>query len=112
MEPVRIRPNIRAMGKTYAVSWKDAQGSGGSGRLVLGSHALRLEGNGGLELAYADLTDVSIGRSTGDRIGGRMTVLITRVDGRPLWIAPIAHQSMLREVHDRISVLSDGTSTE
>jgi hypothetical protein len=93
------------MGPTYAVSWRDSEGSTGSGRLELGPHGLRLEGAGTLEIGYGDLTDVSIGRSTGDRLGGRTTVVLSRRNGRPLWIAPVAQHAALLELHNRVSAL-------
>jgi hypothetical protein len=93
------------MGPTYAVSWRDSEGSTGSGRLELGPHGLRLEGAGTLEIGYGDLTDVSIGRGTGDRLGGRTTVVLSRRNGRPLWIAPVAQHAALLELHNRVSAL-------
>jgi hypothetical protein len=96
------------MGSTYAVSWRDSEGSTDSGRLELGPQGLRLEGAGTLEIAYGDLTGVSIGRGTGDRLGGRTTVILSRRTGRPLWIAPVAQHAALLELHDRVSALLRG----
>jgi hypothetical protein len=76
------------MGPTYAVSWRDSEGATDSGRLELGTQGLRLEGAGTLEVAYADLTAVSIGRGIGDRLGDRTTVVLSRRTGLRLWIAP------------------------
>jgi hypothetical protein len=104
---------MRAMGTTYAVSWRDSEGASDSGRLELGPQALRLEGAGKLEIAYAEVIDIAIGRGNGDRIGGRMTVLVTRASGRPLWVAPVAERAALLELHDRLTELAaDGTSAE
>jgi len=50
-------------------------------------------------------TAVSIGRGTGDRLGGRTTVVLSRRTGRPLWIAPVAQHAALLELHDRVSAL-------
>jgi hypothetical protein len=91
------------MGPTYAVSWRDSEGSTDSGRLELGPYGLRLEGAGTVEVAYADLLAVSIGRGTGDRLGGRTTVVLSRRTRRPLWIAPVAQHAALLELHDRVS---------
>lgn len=93
------------MGPTYAVSWRDSEGSTDSGQLELGPQGLRLEGAGILEIAYGDLTAVSIGRGTGDRLGGRTTVVLSRRNGRPLWVAPVAQHSALFELYDRVSAL-------
>jgi hypothetical protein len=91
------------MGWTYAVSWSDSEGSIDSGRLELGPQGLRLDGAGTLEIAYGDLTAVSIGRGTDDRLGGRATVVLSRRNRRPLWIAPVAQHASLLELHDRVS---------
>jgi hypothetical protein len=91
------------MEPTYAVSWRDSEGSTDAGRLELGPQSLRLEGAGILEIAYGDLTAISIGRGTGDRLGGRTTVVLSRRNGRPLWVAPVAQHAALLELHDRVN---------
>ena len=91
------------MGATYAVSWRDSEGSIDSGRLELGPQGLCLDGADKLEIAYGDLTAVSIGRGSADRLGGRTTVVLSRRSGRPLWIAPVAQHAALLELHDRVS---------
>jgi hypothetical protein len=78
------------MGPTYAVQLDGLRG-------------LRLDGAGTLEIAYGDLTAVSIGRGAGDRLGGRTTLVLSRRNGRPLWIAPVAQHAALLELHDRVS---------
>ena len=86
------------VGITYAVSWK----RGDSGRLVLGPKSLRLEGADTIEVEYDDVTDISIRRGNGERLGGRTTVLVSRVNGWPIWIAPVAQHAALLELHDRL----------
>jgi hypothetical protein len=93
------------MGQSYAVSWRNSKGSIDAGRLVLGSRSLRLEGAKSLEIAYDDLVGVSVGRSTSERVGGRATVVLSRRRGRPIWIAPVAQQAALLELHDRLSAV-------
>jgi len=90
------------MSVSYAVSWRDSEGSTDCGRLELGPRALRLEGGRSLEIAYADVIGVSVGRGTGDRLSGRTSVVLGRRDGRPIWIAPVAQQAALLELHDRL----------
>jgi hypothetical protein len=68
------------MGNTYAVSWKHFEGRVDSGRLVLGRK--------------------SHGRRNGERLGGQTTVLLNRVNGRPIWIASVAQHAALLELHD------------
>jgi hypothetical protein len=94
------------MGRTYAVSWKDTNGSTGAGRLELGPRSLRLLGPGTLEIPYDDVNAVAVGRGSGDRLHGRTTVVVSRPDGLQLWIAPVANDAVLLELHDRIGALA------
>jgi hypothetical protein len=94
------------MGPTYAVTWRDSEGSSDSGRLELGPHSLRLTGARTLEIAYGEMIDISIRRGNGDRLGRRSKILLTRTNGRPLWIAPVAQRPALLELHERLSALS------
>jgi hypothetical protein len=96
----------------YAVSWKDSEGSTDSGRLALGRRSLRLEGATVHEIDYEDLIHVSVGRGTGDRLRGRPTVVLSRRDGRPIWIAPVAQQAALLELYDRLSGLAATASAQ
>jgi hypothetical protein len=91
------------MSPSYAVSWKDSEGSTESGRLEIGPQGLHLEGAGTLDIAYGDVTAVSIGRGLADRLGGRTTVVLSRRNGEPLWIAPVAQHAALLELYDRVS---------
>jgi hypothetical protein len=90
------------MGNTYAVGWKHFEGRVDSGRLVLGRKSLRLEGSDTIEVDYDDVTEISIGRRDVERLGGRTTVLLSRVNGRPIWIVPVAQHAALLELHDRL----------
>jgi hypothetical protein len=108
MAPGRPAPNIRHMGTTYAVSWRDSGGSTDSGRLEFGPRALRLEGAGTVDIDYRDLAAVSIGRGSGDRLGGRTAVVLMRRDGRPFWIAPVTQHTALLELHGRLTAALSG----
>ena len=99
------------MGASYAVTWKDSEGATDVGRLELGATSLRLEGGASIEITYDELAEVSIGRGSGDRLRGRTTVLVSRRDGRPIWIAPVAQHATLLEVHDRLRALSAGAGS-
>jgi hypothetical protein len=94
------------MGSSYAVSWRESEGASDSGRLELGPHSLRLEGANSVEIVYVDVTGVSVGRGSGDRLGGRTTVVVHRRDEHPIWIAPVAQHAALLELHDRLSALA------
>jgi hypothetical protein len=94
------------VGASYAVTWKDSEGSTDAGRLALGSQSLRLDGASSLEVAYDDLIGVSVGRGTGDRLGGRTTIVLNRRSGRPIWIAPVVQHLALLELFDRLAAVS------
>lgn len=100
------------MGPSYAVSWRESEGVSNSGRLDLGPRSLHLEGARSMEIAYADVTCVSVGRASGDRLGGRTTVVVSRRDEYPVWIAPVAQRAALLELHDRLSALAGAASAQ
>jgi hypothetical protein len=99
----RMRPNIPRNGPELCGQLEGLRGSTKSGRLELGQQGLHLESAGAIDIAYGDLTAVSIGRGPADRLGGRTTVVLSRRNGEPLWIAPVAQRSALLELYDRMS---------
>jgi hypothetical protein len=94
------------MERTYAVTWKDAESGGGVGRLAFGTHALYLEGCSFLEVPYDEILEVSVGRGSAERHGGRSSLVVTRSNGRPVWIAPVANGLVLHELLERLSALA------
>jgi hypothetical protein len=100
-----VSPNIGPMGTTYAVSWRDSEGSAESGRLEFGSRALRLHGSEVLEITYSDVSEIAVGRGKGDRLGGRTTVVLSRRNGLSIWIAPVAQRAVFLELFDRVSTM-------
>lgn len=94
------------MVRSYAVSWKDASGARDYGALTLGEHALRLEGAERWEIPYEQLVAVTLGRGTGERLGGRMTVVVALSDGSSLLVAPVAERAALLELVERLTALA------
>jgi hypothetical protein len=111
MTSITSSPSMGFVAITYAVSWRDSEGSTGSGRLDLGDQGFRLDGSDTLEIDYDEVLDISIGRATRDRLGARPSLLVTCTNGRLIWIAPVAQRAALLELHDRLGVLALGLPT-
>lgn len=97
---------------TYAVTWQEADGLRRSGRLELGSDAARFEGrsNGASAtrmIRYADIEDFRLGRSSGDRLQGRPTLVLELVDGNLVKIASVAQPGIVGELLERLVGLVD-----
>jgi len=81
---------------SYAVVWREGDGPVRSGKLELVDGRMILEGSapdGGLErrsVPYTDLAEVRIGRSAGERLGNRRSLILTQRAGPPIVIGEIA----------------------
>ena len=94
------------MVRTYAVSWQDASGAGGSGSLTLGEHALSLQGAERREIPYEKLVAVTLGRGTGEKLGTRTAVVLALSDGSSLLVAPVADRAALLELVERLTAVA------
>jgi hypothetical protein len=94
------------MGRSYAVTWKDASGALDSGALTLGENAIELEAAERRKIPYEQLAAVTLGRGTGERLGGRMTVILGLSDGSRLLVAPVAERAALLELAERLTALA------
>jgi hypothetical protein len=79
-------------GLSIPVIWRDHGGAQHAGRLDLGRDRLTLEGGSRdeprrVEIAYADIVAARIGRSNGDRIGGRSAIVLRLVGGGAVSLA-------------------------
>src|SRR5439155_7876504 len=90
---------------SYAVTWRNGDGSLHSGKAELRSHALRLEAVGGdvEDLRYEDLTGVSIARTASARIAGRQTLVLERRDASSLRLASISQLGIISELAERLA---------
>jgi hypothetical protein len=84
-----------------------------AGKLELGRRELRLEAgtNGGgtgvvvREIAYSDLSGVSVGRTGKDRIGDRPALVLERRFGDPIRIASVVQAGIVSELAERLAAV-------
>jgi hypothetical protein len=94
--------------KSYAVLWREGDGSVSVGKLVLGPTSLRLETGAGRSrvsskvLRYAELATVE-NAAPADRIRSRPTALVTRGGRDRLAIAAVDGMGTVREIVERLT---------
>jgi hypothetical protein len=96
---------------SYAVTWRNGDGVVQSGKAELRAHALRLEGTSGEveDVRYDELAGVSIGRTSGERIAGRQTLILERAGGlSPVRLASVAQLGIISELAERLADLHLG----
>jgi hypothetical protein len=101
------------MRKSYGVVWREGTRPLARGKLELLPRAIRLEGMSGSEpatreIAYDYLTEIRIGRSSGERIDGRPSLLLEPRTGETVSIASVAQSGVVAEIADRLSALQLG----
>jgi hypothetical protein len=90
------------------VTWREARGPVRAGKLTLGARGLRLEGGtlrGRLSaqtIVYGDLVGIDTARRPGERIAGRPTLLLKRVERASLAIASVDGPGCLHEFAERL----------
>jgi len=94
-----------SMQSSYAVTWQQGGEPTRSGRLDLLSAGFTLEGAGSSlrVVDYDDLSDVRVGRSAGDRISGRPTLVLEPRIGEPIRIASIVDPGVVSELAERLA---------
>jgi hypothetical protein len=91
------------MQTSYGVVWREGSAPLSSGKLEVQPRAIRLEGlDRAAEIPYEALASVRVGRSSGDRIDGRPSVVLERRTGDPISIATVAQPSLLGEIVDQV----------
>jgi hypothetical protein len=100
----------RASVTRYAVVFRAGQEQPTAGALVIGAEGLRLEGAAAaarveLDIAYAELTDVRVGRNPRERLNGRPTLLLGRAGKPPIQIEPYG-LGLLGEIADLLATLT------
>jgi hypothetical protein len=98
------------MRTTYGVVWREGHGPLGRGKLELLPGSVRLEGMSGsepasLEIPYLELSGIRIGRSTDERIDGRVSLVLVPHVGAEVTIASVVQAGVLREIADRLAGL-------
>jgi len=100
------------MQRTYGVVWREGTEPLAAGKLELLANGLRLDGiDGSEEIAYEDLSAVRIGRTSGERIDGRPSVVLDRAFGDPVTIATVAQPSLVGEIAERLAAMQLNAST-
>ena len=95
---------------TYAVTWKQEDGSEGTGRLEFGPDGLSLEGRNEdlpvrVQLAYGEVETFRLAHANGERLRSRPTLALELAGGETLRIASLAQPGILSEVADRLTKL-------
>jgi len=94
--------------RSYAVIWRTGQGPVRPGKLVLGATSLRLEtgapgGRSTTEgIPYADLASIEQA-SSAQRIRGRPTTLVRRLEREPVAIAALDGPGSAHEIAERLA---------
>jgi hypothetical protein len=101
------------METSYGVGWREGESPLVTGKLELQPRAIRLDGlERAQEIPYELLTSVRLGRSAGDRIDGRPSVVLERRAGAPVTITTVAKPSLVGEIVERLAALQLGDETE
>jgi hypothetical protein len=103
------------MRASYGVVWREGSLPLASGKLELLPRAVRLDGMAGSvpttrEIAYDLLSEIRIGRSAGDRIDGRPTLVLAPRTGDPFSIASVAQTGVIAEIAERLAALQFGSA--
>jgi hypothetical protein len=99
------------MKATYAVKWREPDGSTYLGGLALGPRALRLEGRApegpavNRQIGYEELRGLRIGNHGSDRLDGRPTLIVEMADGEYLVTSAGTAAGVLQELIDRLAEL-------
>jgi hypothetical protein len=96
------------MRSTYAVVWRTGDGPVARGRLELFPGRLELDGRAGSsqvthEIGFDELSGVHVGRSSAERLKGHPTLVLDRVNAKPIMIASVALQGVVAELAVRLS---------
>ena len=103
------------MRTSYGVVWREGSLPLASGKLELLPRAVRLDGMAGAvprtcEIAYDLLSEIRIGRSAGERIDGRPTLVLAPCTGDPFSIASVAQAGVIAEIAERLAALQFGSA--
>ena len=97
---------------SYAVLWREEDGSVCSGELELGEEALRLDGTCRFrascthEVRYRRISRVRIGRAVRERIDGRAALVIELGREQKLLVTSTVGLGMIHEIAERLNALT------
>ncbi len=92
------------MRPSYAVVWRGVEGDRFAGKLELGERTLDLEGSdpegapARIRVSYDDLAGVRIGRSPGERMDGRPSLIVELRSGVAVSVAPVGGTGVVFEM--------------
>lgn len=87
--------------------WAERGSTGLPGKLELLPRVVRFEGRDEThEIPYDEIASVRVGRSNGDRLQGRPSVVLERRDGERVAIAAVAQSHVIGEIVDRLTELT------
>ena|SRR5437764_1450869 len=101
---------LPAVKRSYAVTWQEPEAPAHAGKLELGAQGIALEGlaNSGrpaaLLIPYEELSDLRLAAS-GERVGGRPTLLIDRGDRGCLRVTGVGGPGVVSELVDALTRL-------
>lgn len=87
--------------ESYAVVWIGDGGVVHVGRLELTPDGLGLAGAVELEIPFAGIVGLHVGRSPDERIGGRQTLVLDLAEGGRVRIASVGEPGTLHELAER-----------
>lgn len=98
--------------ESYAVLWSEATDGVQAGKLELEPNGLRFEGSRVPSsrplvhrVFYEDIESVHVGRTVGERLGGRPALVLDLAVGGPLRIGAIDGLGILTELAERLGHL-------
>jgi hypothetical protein len=97
---------MSAMQESYAVIWRQGEDELRSGRLELTPDGLAFANGATAEtVQFGELRAVRVGRSAGDRISGRPTLVLERRSGETIRIAGVAQAGIISELAEHLASL-------
>lgn len=111
----RDRACVTGRAARYAVVFREAGQASVAGAVTIEDGQLRLQGRRGTETIELDLSceslhDVRIGHASEERLNGRPTIILTRIDGAAVEIAPL-RAGTLGELIDLLHTLAASRTT-
>jgi hypothetical protein len=98
------------MNLSYGIVWREGTLPLATGKLEFLARGVRLDGLVGsrratLELGDAALAGIRIGRTAGERLDGRPTLILERRSGPPIRITSVPQSSLLADIAERLAAL-------
>jgi len=102
--------------RSYAVVWRERRGPVLAGKLELCAESVRLEGAtrsgraAAMEIPYASISEVRIGRAPEERIDGRPSVVLECAGNGAVTLAGATGVGIVHELADRLTGLAPAST--